>query len=97
MLEHIVCLILKKEQFVPAVREDIESLADIVRSELDFSFENRVFFLDMEQSHTVIAVSVWIFQSPEARDLFQNSKAHLSHISRLKPVLIDKMICDRSF
>ena len=43
MLEHIVCLILKKEQFVPAVREDIESLADIVRSELDFSFENRVF------------------------------------------------------
>lgn len=96
MVEHVVCLMLNKSRLTQEMRDDISDLADKVRSELDLVLENKVTFLDLNDSTLEAAVSFWRFRTAEDLLCFQKSSVHLAHLALLKEALEDKAIFDRS-
>ncbi len=94
-IEHLVLLALDRDQLTEDHRRDILELADRVRAELGITMENQVSFTEPEGSSVVAALSHWHFSSAEELCRFRESKAHLSHLAFMRPVLLDKQILDR--
>ncbi|MBQ9664161.1 MAG: hypothetical protein IJV40_13520 [Oscillospiraceae bacterium] len=95
-VDHLVLLVLDRKLLVQELREDMLTLADRVREELGIPLENTVVFSDTPGSETVGALSHWLFRSEKELKRFQKSRAHLEHLERMRPVLLDKTIVDRT-
>ena len=95
-VEHLVLLVLDRKHLTGEQREDILTLADRVREELDITLENSVVFSSTPEAEVVGALSHWHFASQDDLNRFRMSRAHLEHLERMRPVLLDKQIIDRT-
>ena len=94
-VEHLVLLVLDRKRLTEEQRRDMLTLADRVRGELDITLENTVVFSETPEAEVIGALSHWHFASREDLDRFRMSRAHLEHLDRMRPVLLDKQIIDR--
>ncbi len=93
-VDHLVLLAADRLLLTEELRQDFLTLCDRVRSELGIPLENRVVFSETERASVVGILSHWRFQSQEDLTRFRESRAHLEHLERVKPILKGKQVLD---
>ena len=93
-IDHLVLLVVRRELLTEEKRADFLGLADEVRKELGIPLENSVVFSDTAGSPVVGVLSHWRFASEEDLARFRDSRAHLDHLERMRPLLLEKQVID---